>query len=262
MKHNTKKILFLLIIISCNRPDDSSEQNKDFYNTVAGWDIKHIPIVPPYRVTSTEPNDWVIHDYEDYKTNSISVVSFGVSKNYIYGITKYKKWFLFNMKTRLYAEYLTKNELFRTLKKNNLGINKIEQCDNYYQQLPNKRCYWYPKIGDEYPKFEDVYNSPIYTIIVNEREKAIDFDIKGNLKKDFTKLYFFKFRRDEFKNDSLYVSFNHRPYPQLIKENELFWAYSEDNDSLEISFYTKNAFVQNKAINENVVIRHTYRLLP
>jgi hypothetical protein len=249
-------IAILLAVTSCNFSENKSEEKSDFYSTIAGWDIKHVPIIPPFRASSTYPGQWLINGSKELlhlgknRGGDIPVNSFGVSKNYIYGKTENGQWFLFNVNSLLYSEYSTDDELFETLKKYKLDKNPIETCDNYFQQLTeNKRCYWYPKVGEEYPKFNDYQPDTVYTILVDGKEKVTDFKVKESIKKTVSKIYYFKIKYDNDKNDLFYVSFDYSP-PKLINNNEIFTAYSKDNIFLNVSVYTPFPVGQSKGIDE------------
>lgn len=255
------RILTLILVVltitgGCSISDKKSEDGKDFYNTIAGWDIKHVPIIPPFRASSTTPGQWLINGSKESlhlgknRGGDIAVNSFGVSKNYIYGKTENEQWFLFNVNTLLYAEYATENELFETLEKYKLDKNQIATCDDYYQQLTdNKRCYWYPTIGKEYPIFENYRPDSAYTIVVEGEEKVTDFKVKEPIRRSVSKIYYFKVKYDNDKNDLFYVSFNYSP-PRLINNTDLFTAYAEDNNFIDITVYTPYPVGQSKGIDE------------
>jgi hypothetical protein len=255
MIRNLIIILLAFIATGCNLSDSKPKKKKDFYNTIAGWDIKYIPIIPPFRASSIYPEQWLISAKEllhlgKNRMGAISVNSFGVSKNYVYGKTEDGQYFLFNVNSLLYSEYETDTELFETLKLFNIEKNQIETCENYFQQLrENKRCYWYPKESEKYPKFKDSQPDTVYTIIVNGEETVTDFEVKEKIKKTVSKIYSFKVKYDNEKNDLFYVSFDYSP-PKLINNNKIFTAYSEDNTFLNISVYTPFLVAQNKGINE------------
>jgi hypothetical protein len=249
-------IAFLLAVTSCNFSDNKSEEKNDFYNTIAGWDIKYVPIVPPFRACSTYPGQWLINGSKESlhlgknRGGDIPVNSFGVSKNFIFGKTEDGQWFLFNMFSLLYAEYSTENELFETLKKYKLDKNEIKPCENYFHQLSNdKRCYWYPKVGEQYPKFEDYRPDSIYTITVEGTVKVTDFNVIGTIKKNISKIYYFQMKYDNEKNDLFYVSFDYST-PRLINNSEIFAAYAEDNTNLNISVFTPFPVGKKKGIEE------------
>ncbi|HEX7847840.1 MAG TPA: hypothetical protein VF476_18700 [Chitinophagaceae bacterium] len=256
MTRNSITIFFLFAMTSCGLPEKKTGGEKDFYNTIAGWDIQHVPIIPPFRATSTYPGLWLITGSDGLlhlgknRVGDIPVYSFGVSKNYIYGKTENERWFLFDINSSLYAEYSTDKELFETLAIYKLDKNPIESCDKYYKDLTeDKRCYWYPKPGEDYPKFEDYQPSTIYTIIVDGKEKVTDFKIKESIRRTISKVYYFRMKYDNEKNDLFYVSFDYSP-PRLITNHEIFTAYAEDNTSLNISVYTPFPVGQSKGIEE------------
>lgn len=251
-------IIFLSAFLAtgCNLTGNKNGPKKDFYNSIAGWDIKHVPIIPPFRASSTYPGQWLINGSKEIlhlgknRGGDIPVNAFGVSKNYIYGTTENGRWFLFNIYSLVYAEYSTEAGLDETLKLLKLDRNEIKNCGKYFQDLANgKRCYWYPNIGEDYPKFEDYQPEKIYTIVVDGNEKATDFNVKGAIKKTVSKLYYFNIKYDNEKNDLLYISFDYSP-PQLIVKNKIYTAGSEDNISLNISVYTPLPVAESKGIDE------------
>ncbi len=254
--HYTLIILVLLVISGC---DFSSERKKtateDFYSSISDWDIKYIPIFPPFRASSTYPDEWLISGSEEIhlgenEFGAIHVESFGVSKNYIYGMTKEKLWFLFNTNTSIYSEYATEKELNETLKMFNLDKNKIETCAYYFDQLNNnKRCYWFPKVGSTYPKYEDAKPDKVYTIVVNGKENISDFKVSQSIRKSPSKLYFFKFDYKYNQNELFYFSANGSS-PKLISDTTLYSVYCEGDTYMNISIYTPFPVAQSKGIPE------------
>ncbi|HMF72848.1 MAG TPA: hypothetical protein VK616_15325 [Flavitalea sp.] len=249
-------ILFVFIATSCNFSDKKSEERRDFYNDISGWDIKHVPIIPPFRASSTYPGQWLINGSKEFlhlgknRRGGIPVTSVGVSKNYVYGKTENGQWFLFNVSSLIYSEYPTDTDLFETLKLFNLDRNQIQTCDKYFQQLSErKRCYWYPKVGEGYPKFEAYQPDKVYTVLVTGKGKLTDFEVKETIKRTVSKIYYFKIKYGNDKNDLLYGSFDYSP-PRLINNNEIFTAYAEDNTFLNVSVYTPFPVGQSKGIHE------------
>jgi len=251
MIRNLTIILFLFIAKSCMFSDNKLKEKKDFYNTISGWDIKHVPIIHPFRATSTYPGVWLINGTELLnKGGSIPVISFGVTKNYIYGKTDSEEWFLLNTNSLLYSEYSTETELIETLKLFNLEKNPIETCDNYFDLLKEKkRCYWYPNVGEKYPKFEDIEPDKVYTIQIEGKDRITDFKINGKIKKSVSKIYYFKMKYDKENNDLFHVSFN-QSSPKLIENNEIYSAYVEDNNFVNISVYIPFTVAHNNGISE------------
>ncbi len=147
--------------MGCESKKSQSERDI-FYETVSGWDIIHIPIVPPFRATSTYPNVWLITGsktrikLDENRHGDIPVLAFGVVQEYICGSTpigysnKADKWFLFNTTTYEYDEYESEQGLLIKLESLKLEKPKIEFCDVYFDKLINgETCYWFPKIRNE-----------------------------------------------------------------------------------------------------------------
>ena len=262
-------ILLAFLISSCNFSKQEQEKNSSFYSTIAGWDIKHIPIIPPFRASSTYPGQWLIGGSKELlhlgknRAGDIPVTEFGVSKNFVYGKTENNQWFLFNIQSLLYTEYETENELDTTLKIFKLTKNKIESCEKYFKQLSiSKNCYWFPKTGNTYPQFEDLPPKDIYTIKVIGADKVTDFVLKEEIISSPTKIYNFRIQYDsKLANDLYYVSFDHSP-PKLINDSLIYTGTSDNKNSLNISVYTPFPVGQRKGIDEKdrVVISKNTKL--
>ena len=90
------KFVFLIYLIalsiglnSCNKP----KEKIGFYKSISGLDVRHVPIIPPFKATSTDGGrSWLINSsqiirLDQNRYGSIPILEFGVSKNYIYGST-------------------------------------------------------------------------------------------------------------------------------------------------------------------------------
>ncbi len=255
MKQNLSIIISILCLTACNFFDSKPKEKQDFYNTIAGWDIKHVPIIPPFRASSTGVG-WLINGSTESLHlgknigGDIPVKSFGVSKNYIYGQNENNNWFFFNSSTLIYAEYSTENELNETLKIYKLEKKQILTCEKYFEQLSNnKRCYWFPKAGEDYPKFDDFQPENYYEIFVDGKQKITDFKLRETIKKTVSKIYYFKIKYDNNANDLFYISFDYSS-PKLLKNDLTIAAYAVDNSSLNITIYTPFPVGQEKGIEE------------
>lgn len=243
----------LAISFSCSNPKEGKSGDDGFYESIAGWDIRHVPIIPPFRATSTYPEQWGIQGIK--KLNDIQVLAFGVTRNYIYGkipdvnYNDTGRWFLINTNSLLYSEYDTESELDATLAKYNLEKNTIKLCEEYFQQLSKgERCYWFPKKGKSYPKYQDTIPVSAVTINVMEDDKGLDFEILGTIKKDVSKIYYFKILFNKERNDLYYISFDNAS-PKLLSNKDVVAAYAE-GDSLIVSVYTPFSVAEKKGIRE------------
>ena len=214
--------LLIFLISGCNLNHDR-KQPKTFYNTIAGWDITHIPIIEPYRATSLDKGvTWSINRPE--VINTFEVISFGVSQNLIYGQGR-RSWFLLDTKSKLYAEYATKEELLNTLKSFSVPINDIGKCNSYLDSLAKgKDLYWFPKDGVTYPDYPSITPDAVKLINVIEKSgEQPDFHFKESLSFKKTKVYFFKVNYNLSTNDLYYLSFDNSP-PVLLKDSLLIFA--------------------------------------
>lgn len=272
----TKNLIILTLSIalcSCDFLSSESGQENGFYENISGWDNKHIPIIPPFKASSTYPDKWLIGGSDEFinlgkdRYGSFEVETFGVSKNFVYGITPpehakdVKKWFLFNTDNLIYAEYLTESELMNTLEKYQLDTNPIKSCQVYFKELTEgKRCYWFPKQGEQYPEFKPFRPDSCIEIHVKGDESGIDFQIKDEIKRFESKIYYFKMKYDKEDNALFYVSFNHSS-PILIKDDQIIPAYAWDNN-MSIAVYTPYPVGQEKGIKEEdrIVVSKTIKL--
>lgn len=253
MRNKYLVYLLLALLSGCRLSDDKKSGDDGFYGSIAGWDIRHVPIIPPYRATSTYPEQWTILKKDQVR--NIQVRAFGVTKNYIYGKIpddNYKdtgRWFLFNTNSSLYSEYDTELELDATLAKYSLKKNSVRLCEDYFQQLSKgESCYWFPKQGNKYPKYEDAKPNSVIAIDIRENEKGIDFDILGPVKKDTSKIYYFRTLYNKEKNDLYYISLDYSD-PKQIRNNDTLAAYL-GGDTLTLSVYTPFPVAEKKGIRE------------
>lgn len=253
-----KNILFFLLLsvvfnFGCNFTKNKKERG--FYTVFSGWDIKHIPIIPPFRASSTYPKDWIITGGDmihkgSNKLGSITLISFGVSKNYIYGETDEKKWFLFNTKNYIYAEYNTEKELTIAIDFLGLQKNKISSCEDYYVKLSEqKKCYWFPKGTAKYPTFEDYVPQKVNTIVIKDKDDVYDFYLENKLFKNSAKIYSFKIKNIPKDNDLYYISIDYSA-PKLMNDSTIYSGASEYNDFINISVYTPFPVGEKKGIKE------------
>lgn len=257
--------ILLIVLSGCGFLENKPREKKDFFNTIAGWDIKHVPIIPPFRASSIGPGTWLITGSKGSihqgrsEGGDINVLSFGVSKNYVYGKRPNGVWFLFNTNSLLYSEYSTEEELTLTLIKYRLEKNKIDLCDNYFSQLNNgNRCYWYPPKGEEYAKYQEFRPDSCHTINIEGNKQGIEFKLKGKIERVSSKIYYFKIKYADEKNELFYISFDGSS-PQLIKNDDIIPAWSITNNTMDITVYTPFDVAQKKGVSEKerlVITKH------
>jgi hypothetical protein len=224
------------------------EQPRTFYNTISGWDITYIPIIEPYRATSLDKGfTWSINRPE--VVNSFEVKRFGVSQDLIYG-QGYSKWFLLDTKSKLYAEYPTKEELINSLSTFSVPINDIDNCNSYFDSLANgKDLYWFPKDGKKYPTYPSITPDEVTLINVSEKnDENPDFWFSKDLSKKKSKVYYFKVKYNKSTNKLYYLSFDNSP-PVLVKDNLLVPVFS-DNNEFDITLFTPYQVAQDNGISE------------
>lgn len=182
--------------------------------------------------------------------NSVDVLSFGVSQNFIYGHGQ-RGWFLFDTKSKLFAEYQTQEELSNSLKSFNVQINSIADCNSYFDSLTKgKTCYWFPLDGQNYPSYADIIPNQVTPITVSESsQKQPNFQFKENLKFHNNKIYFFKIKYNKQQNDLYYLSFDNSQ-PILVKDSLLIPVFSDKNH-FDITLYTPYPVAQEKGISED-----------
>jgi hypothetical protein len=74
MNQNIVFLLILLVLGSCSFEKKEQKGDDHFYDTRAGWDINHVPVFPPYRMTSTYPDIWLLNGKGPIKTSENSVL--------------------------------------------------------------------------------------------------------------------------------------------------------------------------------------------
>jgi hypothetical protein len=240
-------VLLIYVFSSCNLYN-VKKQPKKFYNSIAGWDITHIPIIEPYRATSLDKGvTWSINRPE--VVNSFEVTSFGVSQNLIYGQGR-AGWFLLDIKSRLYAEYETEEELLSCLKSFSVPVNAIAKCNTYLDSLAKgKNLYWFPKDGKTDPAYPNITPDAVTKInLTEDSHQQPDFRFKEKLSFKKSKVYFFQINYNQRANDLYYLSFDSSP-PILVKDSLIIPVFNNDNQ-IEITLYTPYPIAQEKGISE------------
>ncbi|MCO5241684.1 MAG: hypothetical protein M9904_16670 [Chitinophagaceae bacterium] len=243
------QILIALLIFftySCKFTSNRDEP-KTFYNTISGWDISYIPIIEPYRATSLDKGiTWSINRPE--VVSSFDVIRFGVSNNFIYGKGS-SKWFLLDTKSRLFAEYDTKQELLYSLKSLMISIKPISECNSYFDSLAdNKKLYWFPKDGKSYPTYPNINPDTVVKINVTGSLEQPDFFFSPSLPFKKSRVYFFLVSYNQKNNDLYYLSIDNSP-PVLVRDSLLIPAFC-DTSKLEITLYTPYSVAQENHIPE------------
>lgn len=255
------KSLAALLLAGMSLQGCRPKEPKGFYETIAGWDIQHVPIIPPVTASSTYPGLWMIvagrsiHQ-DPHRGGALPVLSFGVSKNYVYGATpkgytvEVDKWFLLNTHNLLYAEYDTEAELLHTLGKYKLAHNPIRRCDTYFDQLARgERCYWFPEKGKDYPRFPDFRPDSCIDLRITGDTGNLEVRLPERLTRQESKIYYFKIQYDKADNDLLYVSFDTSP-PVLIRNGEVIQAYAPYAESMDIAVFIPYDVAEQKGIGK------------
>lgn len=238
-------LFFLVAGCICNVRE---RQPATSYNTISGWDISYIPIFEPYRLASVDRGvTWIWHKGNGTKSD---VKAFGVSGNVIYGQER-RGWFLLDTKTKLLAEYASENELLDALKEYDIPVNKIADCDRYFDTLAaGKSCYWFPADGVHYPDYPSQINpKDIITLRVSEKAgMEPNFSIGHEIRKQKGKIYFFKVDYNRKENDIYYLSFNYSS-PVLIRDSLIVPVFVNSNE-VKVTVYTPYPVGQEKGIPE------------
>ncbi|MEI6312150.1 MAG: hypothetical protein WCP57_07830 [Bacteroidota bacterium] len=257
MLRNIVFIFFIYACCSCNSLNKKTRGDDHFYNAIRTYDLNSIPIIPPFYASSSKPGEWYITGAKELivqspnRVGDIPIKSFGVSNNFIYGLTEHANYFLFNIKTQLYVEYDSESELYETLKKYKLELYPIKSCEQYYHDLQvSKKGYWFPKEGCKYPIYKDFRPDSCYRIKVYGVDKVTDFKVIDLPKRTVSKMYYFKLIYDNDENDLYYISFENST-PKLIHNNEIYTATSMDTNTISISVYTPYPVAEKKGMKEN-----------
>jgi hypothetical protein len=245
-------LLSTIFVISCDFYKNAKRE-KTFYNTISSWDIIHVPIIDPYKVSSIDNgSNWLLNRKEN---GSVSVLQFGVSKSLIYGSSINRKWFFYDTESQLYAEYTSIEELFNSLLSLNIPIHSISKCKNYFDSLvQGKKCYWFPEEGQRYPQYASLIPENVNTISVYEKHNGdFDFTIEPTLKAENSSVYFFKLKCSKKGNDSLYVSISHSE-PILVKDSLIIPVFINEKQ-FNVILYTPDIIAKKKGIAEEIMTR-------
>ena len=249
MKMFLKLLLFFFLFESsgCGLVGDKKEP-ATFYNSIAGWDIQHVPIIKPFRVTSTDGGrSWFLNQKE---LGSIEVSRFGVSQNIIYGKGN-SRWFVFDTKSKLFAEYGSEAQLNECLQSLGIKPNQISECNDYFKRLAKGfKPYWFPAEGKEYPDYPAITPKDIIDIkIIDSVNEEPDFDLLKKPKVSKEKIYFFRVRYSKGENELYYLSFNNNP-PIAVKDSSVIPVF-ETSNMFHITLYTPYPVAEQKGIPES-----------
>lgn len=240
-------VLFLFQFGSCGLISDKKEP-ATFYNTIAGWDIQHIPIIKPFLMTSIDRGrSWFLNTA---KSGSINISRFGVSQNFIYGQSN-MKWFVFDTKSKLYAEYASETEMNECLQSFNIKVNEISECNDYFKKLAKGiKPYWFPADGKEYPDYPAITPKEVIDIKITDRlNEEPDFTLLKKPKENKEGIYFFRILYSKGQNELYYFSLNNeQPIP--VKDSLLIPVF-ETGNMFEITLYTPYPIAEQKGIPES-----------
>lgn len=255
---NRLKCFFIIVLMlqlsSCFSPRD---KDKGFYNCFSeDWDLSIIPLIKPYFLGSSDRGkNWILGSDSmiNYNTKNGSgiggVIEFGISKNYFFGKDE-SNWFLFDTKSKLYAYYGSKEDLFECMNSFKIPITEIKSCTDYKKDCDSLgRCYWFPQEGEEYNDYLNLKpNDIIYLTAYNDSGKGIGFSIDSIIKFHSNHIYFFKLIINDKNNDLLYFGINGTSYI-LIKKDAIIPVFI-NTKTFDVTLYTPFPIAQKKGISE------------
>ena len=239
--------ILLFINTSCEFKSDNKKIDT-FYDRISDWDISYIPIIEPYRASSIDGGKtWTLNKEE---LNSVKISEFAVSDNTIFGKGG-NSWFLFDTKSKLYAEYYTEKDLFLSLENLQVLIKPTATCKSYFDSLAKgKPCYWFPKEGKNYPDFPSLQPNDLIPITIFETpDKQLDFKFNPKINFNKTRIYYFKIYLNIPQNELYYVSIDNSR-PVLAKDSVIIPVFTYKNE-FEISLYTPYPVPQEIGIPED-----------
>lgn len=247
---------FFLQSFGCGLIADKKEPAY-FYNSIAGWDIRHVPIIKPFRVSSIDGGrSWLLNKEE---LGSIEVSQFGVTQNFIYGQSN-TKWFVFDTKSKLYAVYKTELEMNDCLKSFKIKTGEILECNDYFKRLTKGiKPYWFPEEGNEYPDYPPIIARDIIDIKITDSGSGDpDFKLLKQPKVNKEKIYFFRVLYSKGQNDLYYLSFNSQP-PIQVKDSLLITVF-ETSNMFDITMYTPYPIAEKRGIPESKRLHTGHRI--
>jgi hypothetical protein len=241
-------------------------QPTGFYHTWGGWDVAYIPIIEPYRATSTTRGEtWFISDGKNREiilrndhSGGIPTRKFGVTKNYIFGQTDQQAfryadtdvWFIFDVNTGVYADYESQAEMENVLHIYEAPVTPMYTCAEYQAILKKeKKCDWYPAENTPYPTYPSPQpTQPIKVDVEIQPNNQVSFSLPEKITPNPTKIYYFKINLNTTANELFYISVDACP-PQLIQPNLVIPAFIYNNQA-EVTVYTPFTVAEQKGIPE------------
>jgi len=245
-------IVLTLLLFSCFSPRDKDE---GFYSCFSeDWDLSIIPLIKPYFLSSCDHGkSWGLSadSIINYNTNNSidEVTDFGISKNYFFGKDE-SKWFLFDTKSKLFAYYDTKEELFDCMNSFEIPITKMKSCTEYEKDCDSLGyCYWFPKQGEEYNDYLDLKPNDIINLTAyDDSIKGVGFLIDPGIKFHRNHIYFFKLNITGKSNDLLYFEINRTSHIPIKKDTII--PVFINTKTFDIALYTPLSVAQKKGISE------------
>ncbi len=258
-----KRTLFVLtILLLISGCCSNSNRPKTFYDKFSeDWDLDIIPLIEPYRLESSNNGQtWILRADDGLGIGNIN--EFGVSKTFIFGRDN-NSWFLYDIKTNLYASYKTKEDLIKCLNFFNIPVTPIKSCSNYQDDMSKTgKCYWFPAAGQKYN--DELELKPKYIVELtafNNNNSDVGFKAPSSIKAQENNIYFFKLNIQDKNNDLLYFGINLKS-SILIKDSAIVPVFIETK-SFDITLYTPFPIAQKKGIPEDkrIHIQKTVKII-
>jgi hypothetical protein len=174
-----------------------SGEEKNFYNSTAGFDILHIPIFPNYHAHSIDKGrTWHLEGQSFHI--GLSVHSLGVTNHYIYGSEELgysgnpDRWFLADTYHQMLAMYETEDELDAALARLEIEKNNIIQCSDFVEgDGIQSHCYWHPEDQKTYGPFDIHQPEKTIPLQITVESGIPQLDVLEPITKQETGIYFF-----------------------------------------------------------------------
>lgn len=253
-------IFISIFLTGCYLSADPNS-SADFYKNYSEWDIQYVPIVDPIRVYSINKGKTWNLDIDIFHGDEIK--SFGISENYIYGqLEKYcvdceNKWFLYDINSKLWAEYKSQTQLFYTLKYFDIKANDIKSCNAYFDQLiKGGRCNWYPPTGKKYIVNTSSYRKNIDTIFIGGgKDNVPKLNVKLSVNTNRTEIYFYKVIVEKGLFDSLYISVDNRydtnPNYTMVTDSMIL-PVNVPHSEYQLTLYTPFETAKRRHLPDNI----------
>lgn len=217
-----------------------------------------LPIIKPYKAESVDNADSWLLNFDG--GDNLKLSAFNVSKNFIYGYgsdvdisgqsQKGWWWFAFDVRSKLFMIYRTREQLVRSLNGLNINAGKVASCQQYLDTLSAVgKLSWYPGVGKNYPVYPDVpFTNPTEITVTEKPGQSPQFDV-GPVRYNENHIYNFvvKYKNRQTGLYSVEIAYHDS---ELLRDSLRITSFIDSN-KFDVSIFTNDSIATLRKIPKN-----------